>query len=107
MKTELIQALGRATEGQTIAWIDTSRGELAEAFQAADEAYDGPGTCRRTNGDQEITLPNGGRLRFLTPRRIRGSSIDRAYVPRNISDDDLMEVIPAMATSRDGAIVYH
>ena len=108
MKLELIQALGRAAEGQTIGWIGNRWHEVSDDFQAADSiCRSSAATIRRTNGAQEITFPNGGRILFLIPQRIRGLRLDRAYVPGGLADDAFIAVLPALATSKDGAVVYH
>lgn len=64
-------------------------------------------TLRWTNGDQEITFPNGGRVIFLSvdlTRSIRGTRLDRCYVPIGTRDWTLDEIKPALATSSDGLI---
>ena len=108
MKLELIQALGRAAEGQTIGWIGNRHSEITDDFQAADNVCrSSAATIHRTNGAQKITFPNGGRILFLIPQHVRGLSLDRAYVPSGTSEDVLQALMPALQTSNDGMLIPH
>lgn len=108
MKLELIQALGNAAEGQTIGWVGNRNSEISDDFQAADQVcQDSAATIRRTNGAQEISFPNGGRILFLTPQCVRGLSLDRAYVPSGTTEDVLHVLMPALQASNDGMLVPH
>lgn len=107
LRHELIAAVGRASEGQVVAWIGLSHALVREDFRSiADILADGA-KVRRTNGDESIEFPNGGRIWFMTVRRSRGFACDRLYVPWGISQDDLMDVVPSVCTSKDGAILYY
>jgi hypothetical protein len=109
MKLELIQALGHAAEGQTVGWVGSRWHEISDDFQAADTTCQAAASriCR-ANGMQEINFPNGGRILFLTPHRVRGITLDRAYMPaHSAAEDALMVVLPSLATSSDGALVTY
>ncbi|QDG87126.1 hypothetical protein [Pseudarthrobacter sp. NIBRBAC000502770] len=62
---------------------------------------------RRPNGDQSFTFPGGGTVEFRDVGRTveyRGACVDRIYVPIGTSQDILMEIRPALATSPDGTL---
>lgn len=110
MKIELIQAIGRASEGQYVGWIGKLHRDIANDFSYADQTCrDLVASIRRANGLQRIDFPSGGRLHFLATANgsNRGVALDRAYVPADISDEGLAAVTPALDTSQDGAIVYY
>ena len=109
IKHHLIAAVGRASEGQTVAWIGSSQVLVREDFLSiADVIADGA-AVRRTNGAESIEFTNGGRIWFISARssRRRGFSCDRLYVPERISGDDLMNLTPSIMTSKDGTVVYY
>lgn len=109
IKHHLIAAVGRASEGQTVAWIGPSQVLVrADFVSIADVIADGA-TVRRTNGAESISFPNGGRIWFKSARggAARGFACDRLYVPSRISDDDLMNLAPSVMTSKDGAVIYY
>jgi hypothetical protein len=108
VRHHLIAAVGRASEGQTVAWFGPSQVLVREDFiSIADVITDGA-TMRRTNGAESITFPNGGRIWFRSVRASgRGFVCDRLYVPERISGDDLMNLAPSVVSSKDGAIVYY
>jgi len=77
--------------------------EIVDEFPELREAA----TLRWTNGDQEISFPNGGRVLFLSvdlTRSLRGTRLDRCYVPIGTREWTLDEIRPALATSSDGLI---
>jgi hypothetical protein len=109
IKYELVAAVGRASEDQTVVWIGPSHALVREDFVSiADVIADGA-RVRRTNGDESIEFPNGGRIWFrsVRGRGARGFSCDRLYVPSRISQEDLLELVPAVMSSRDGAVIYY
>lgn len=58
----------------------------------------------RANGRRALHFHGGGSIRFISVNQsARGLSLDRAFVPRGISEDVLAAVIPALATSRVSA----
>lgn len=102
----LIAALGRAVEGQRVWVLASSQKGARECFLSL------PGemptaTYRRTSGNESITFPSGGVIHFWSTRHGRGFTADRVYVPSNISDDDLASVIPSLASSKDGVVIYY
>lgn len=103
----LIPALGRAIEGQQVVWVAPTSRESRQDFESILNVVPDGATVRRTNGAEEIEIPGGGRLRFLAPRASRGFSCDRVYVPSSISDDHLMNIVPSLAASKDGAVIYY
>lgn len=108
IRTHLIAAVGRASEGQTVAWIGPSQTLVREDFVSIADVIAGGATVRRTNGAESIEFPNGGRIWFKSARASgRGFVCDRLYVPERISGDDLMNLAPSVCTSKDGAIVYY
>lgn len=107
IKHHLIAAVGRASEGHTVAWIGPSQVLLREDFiSVADVIADGA-TVRRTNGAESISFPNGGRIWFKSFRAGRGFLCDRLYVPEGISGEHLMNLAPSVNTSKDGAVIYY
>ena len=109
IRHHLIAAAGRASEGQTVAWIGPSQVFVREDFLSIADVIAGGATVRRTNGSESIEFPNGGRIRFVSVRSSghRGFVCDRLYVPDRIAEDDLLNLVPCVATSKDGAIVYY
>ena len=107
IKHHLIAAVGRASEGQTVAWFGPSQALVREDFiSIADVIADGA-TVRRTNGRESIEFPSGGRIWFKSFRAARGFVCDRLYVPERIRGDDLMNLAPSVCTSKDGAVIYY
>ncbi|UUG69961.1 hypothetical protein SEA_ZUCKER_1 [Arthrobacter phage Zucker] len=109
IKHELIAAVGRASEGQTVAWIGPSQVLAREDFiSIADVLADGA-TVRRTSGLESIWFPNGGRIWFMSARSSgsRGFALDRLYVHARIGQDDLLNLVPCVMTSKDGAVIYY
>jgi hypothetical protein len=108
MKLELIQALGQAAEGKTVGWIGNRWKEIGDDFLHAARTCDSiPGvTICKANGREEITFPVGGRIVFLDPRRSRGFSLDRAYVPVRASGELLEAVLPTLDTTGGPVIAY-
>lgn len=107
IRTHIIAAVGRASEGQTIAWIGQTAVALREDFVSIADAMGQDVKVRRTNGSESFEFPNGGRIWFMTMRRGRGFVCDRLYVPDRISDDDLLNLSPSVMTSKDGAVIYY
>lgn len=62
----------------------------------------------RRNGDHWINFYGGGRIRFLSTnphaRSARGLRLDRVFVPIGIDQDTLANIVPALATSREGVL---
>jgi hypothetical protein len=62
----------------------------------------------RLNGNHYMDFYGGGRIRFLSThpnaRGGRGLSLDRVFVPIGTSPDALMEIVPALNTSREGVL---
>lgn len=87
-------------------WVGPSQTVVRADFEVAADVIGDGAKVRRTNGNESIEFPNGGRLRFTSARGShRGFSADRVYVPAE-ADDDLMDAVaPMVATSRDPAIV--
>ena len=108
IRHHLFAAVGRASEGQTVAWFGPSQALVREDFLSiADVIADGA-MVRRTNGAEAIEFPNGGRIRFRSLRSSgRGFCCDRLYVPEKISGDDLMNLAPSVVSSKDGAVIYY
>ncbi|QSZ47218.1 hypothetical protein [Arthrobacter sp. D5-1] len=108
MKLELIQALGHAAEGRTVGWIGDRWNEISDHFLLARKACeDIPRvTICKANGREEIIFPVGGRIIFLDPQRVRGYSLDRAYVPVLASENLLSAVQPALDTTGGPVIAY-
>ncbi|MET4618686.1 hypothetical protein ABIE18_000109 [Arthrobacter sp. 2762] len=108
MKLELIQALGHAAEGQTVGWIGNRRHEISDDFLFARKVCeDIPRvTICKASGREEIIFPVGGRIIFLDPQRIRGYSLDRAYVPVRASENLLSALLPALDTTGVPVIAY-
>lgn len=107
IKHHLIAAVGRASEGQTVAWIGPSQVLVREDFSSVADVIADGAKVRRTNGAESIEFPNGGRIWFKSFRAGRGFVCDRLYVPERISGDHLMNLAPSVCTSTDGAIVYY
>lgn len=106
-QSTLIAAVGRAIEGQRIWFLAASQAEARESFLAAPDDLPGA-SYRRTNGSEAILFPNGGVINFRSARSNgREFSADRIYAPSSISEDALANVIPALATSKDGAVIYY
>lgn len=108
IKHDLVAAVGRASEGQTVAWFGPSQVLVREDFLSVADVIPDGATVRRTNGAGSIEFPNGGRIRF---RSLRSSGrvfvCDRLYVPERISGDDLMDLAPSVLSSKDGAVIYY
>lgn len=85
IRTHLIAAVGRASEGQTVAWIGASQVLVREDFLSITDVIADGATVRRTNGAESIWFPNGGRIWFKSLRTGRGFVCDRLYVPERIS----------------------
>lgn len=103
----LISALGRAIEGQRVWFMASSQKDARAYFLGAPTDLQGA-EYRRTNGNESITFPGGGVLHFQSLRSGgRGFLADRVYVPSSISDTDLANVIPGLASSKDGAAIYY
>lgn len=108
MKIELIQAISHASEGQTVGWFGSRWDDVSEDFNATDTiCKDSASMIRRANGMQEIRFPSGGRIRFITPTRGRGLSLDRAYMPRDMAEQDVANILPALQTSPAGAACWY
>ncbi|UYM26551.1 hypothetical protein SEA_BAUER_2 [Arthrobacter phage Bauer] len=109
IKHQLIAAVGRASEGQTVAWIGPSQVLVRKDFISIADVIEDGATVRRTNGQESIWFPNGGRIWFKSVRSSgsRGFACDRIYVPERISGDDLMNLTPCVMTSKDGAVIYY
>lgn len=106
--SRLIPALGRALEGQKVLWLGETQADAAREFRRLLDVVPRECDVRKANGQECITAPNGGSLHFRSVNSSgRGFSVDRAYVPVGISDIDLANTIPSLATSRDGAVVYY
>ncbi|WNT44896.1 hypothetical protein SEA_ABBYDAISY_1 [Arthrobacter phage AbbyDaisy] len=108
IKHQLIAAVGRASEGQTVAWIGPSQAAVREDFTSiADVLADGA-TVRRTNGGESIWFLNGGRIWFIALTSPgRNFFCDRLYVPERISGDHLLDLASSVSTSKDGAVLYY
>ena len=102
---ELIQAVGRAMEGQQVVWVGNGLRTLLESVSPFVPAS---AKVRRARGSEDIRFVNGGRIRFLSlgPGG-RGFSCDRVYVPAEISDTNLMHILPSLNGSKDGALIYY
>lgn len=107
IKHHLIAAVGRASEGQAVAWIGPSQVLVREDFMSVVDVIAEGATVRRTNGAEAISFPSGGRIWFKSFRAGRGFVCERLYVHGRIGQDDLLNLIPCVADSKDGAIVYY
>ena len=106
--SHLIPAFGRALEGQKVLWLGDTQADAAREFRRLIGIAPRECEVRLTNGQERITVPNGGFLCFRSVRSSgRGFSVDRIYIPRGISDIDLENILPALATSKDGAVIYY
>ena len=105
----LVMALGRALEGQRVGFFCEVRGESRAAFLAARDFGVSAARVRPVNGSEYIETVSGGAVHFLGLRssRCRGMTFDRVFVPLQISDMDLAEILPALCGSREGAVVYY
>lgn len=107
LQPALIAALGRAVEGQRVWFIASSQRVSRAYFLSAPTDIPGA-TYRLTNGNESITFPNGGVINFRSLRSSgRGFLADRVYAPVGISDADLEDIVPSLAASKDGAVIYY
>lgn len=103
----MISALGRAVEGQRVWFLASSQKAARAHFLSAPVDISGA-TYRLTNGNESITFPNGGVINFRSPRSSgRGFTADRIYVPYGTQDTVLEDILPALATSKDGAVISY
>lgn len=75
------------------------------------EAFDGmqPGLLQsvsKTNGGERIDLVTGGGIRFahLNERRRRMAVYDQIFVPIGTGPEFLLDLVPALATSKVGLV---
>lgn len=86
--------------------------EIKDYLERRDLRVDFDRVCA-VNGRERIDLLNGGELVFYSLRQIpygshRGNVLDVVYWPASAATDKcLQEVVPALATSRDGRIVRY
>lgn len=94
--------LEAAADGRRVAVVcvpGTRRNDTFARF--AELAVDHATAVRRANGNQRITFPSGGSVVFLSPRGIRGYSLDSVYVDGlELTADLIEEIRPAVLTSR-------
>lgn len=99
-----------AALGQRVAvFADTHHVARAIFLDMADRVPEGYAVkVRRLNGGESLTFEeSGGRIRFYSLRGAggyRGESLDRLFVPVGISPELLLDIWPAMATSRVGVL---
>lgn len=73
--------LARATQGQRLIIVDRTMTACQAHFDdVAHTVDDATAQITRTNGRQRITLTNGGSIRFLTYRNLRGATADIAVL---------------------------
>lgn len=107
IRNELIAAIGRASESQTVVWVGPSRTDMRADFEVAADVVGVGAKVRRANGAESIEFPNGGRVVFMSApgRGGRGFSADRVYVPADADDDLVVEASLMTCTSANPAIV--
>lgn len=106
--SHLIPAFGRALEGQKVLWLGETQADAAREFRRLVDVAPRECDIRKANGQERITAPNGGVLYFGSARTSgRGFNFDRIYAPSNTPAADLENIIPSLATSRDGAVIYY
>jgi hypothetical protein len=86
--------------GKTVIYVGDNQKQAREAFlQCCERRQDGE-TVRR--GDEQISHPGGGRVRFLSHRTLRGFRGDVVFADYPIGLDDY----PMLAiTARDGELL--
>ena len=65
-------------------------------------------TTRRTNGNEGIDFHSGGKIRII--RRTdsgRGYSANLAIIPIGTSHDDMMNILPMLATTGGDVVGYY
>lgn len=65
-------------------------------------------TVRRTNGNEGIDFHSGGKIRII--RRTdsgRGYSANLAIIPIGTSHDDMMNILPMLATTGGDVVGYY
>lgn len=101
IQEHVITALGAALEGERVGFFE--RSHVHGIFLAV--AALAPEGCSliRANGREEIGTRAGGSVRFFNTEHGggRGVSLDRAYVPAALADEDVADLIAAcLATSK-------
>lgn len=103
VQEHVITALGAALEGERVGFFADSHHLAHEAFLVMERlAPEGCG-IRRTNGCQSIKTRAGGSVHFFSLRGGggRGVSLDRAYVPAALADEDVaLSIEASLATSK-------
>ena len=109
-KYTAIGLLAAATEGKRIVVVSPHeravRDAVDEVHQIAPDLH-----WRRTNGDERVTFPSAGMIRFLTRsrRNLRGLSVDVVLVEdeRDIDRDFAGELHAVIKASPCGEIVRY
>lgn len=86
---------------------EVKRGIFNDLIEAFDEMPLGLlQSISRTNGGERIDLATGGGIRFahLTERRRRAAVYDQVFVPIGTSSEFLLDLVPALVTSKVGLI---
>lgn len=98
-----------ARDGRRILVVTRDRREARHAFDDITNLTHGAKRITRANGAEHIEHHNGGRVLFTTPRSrsARGLTLDTIYLDTGVdaTPDLLNELLPCLATSRDGELI--
>ncbi len=98
-----------ARDGRRVLVVTRDRREARHAFDdITDLTYDAK-RIRRANGSERIEHYGGGLVAFTTPRShgARGLALDTIYLDTGVeaTPEMLADLVPCLATSRDGEII--
>ena len=102
-----VPALGHSLEGLRVVYVTPTLAEGAQLLMQVEGVIPTESKVYRAAGAQRVESPSGGTLRLLSLRgSLRGESLDLLYLPADVSDSFLEEVIPALIV-RGGVIRYY
>lgn len=100
-----------AAKARSVAVIGVTRAAAHDALKRFKETSGvGSAEFRLTNGAEEMRLPSGGKvfLAAIQSGGLRGTTVDRIYIPYEMLTPELAEeIIPAVITSDEPAITAY
>ncbi|QPE04119.1 hypothetical protein IT882_13050 [Microbacterium schleiferi] len=105
----LARLAAKASTGYRALIVARTRKRAVELWNAALPHVTDAARITRSNGNERVRFPNGGLLVpvGLNSKGGRGMSADVLYVDRDVADEDLTDILPALAASEHGSIVHH